>query len=152
MNTDIQLRKFSPAHLNRILEIEKSSFPLDAYSKKRFENFYKKGVGDFIVAKTKNRLVGYIMASQKNSLVDLQSVAVDKNYRNFGIGKILVEFILHRFEKRGFERASLKVRTNNKAAISFYKKLGFKITKTLRNYYCGGSNAYQMEKAFKKSL
>jgi len=38
----------------------------------------------------------------------------------------------------------LQVRKSNKGAIEFYKKLGFKVKKEIRNYYMDGEDAILM--------
>ena len=41
----------------------------------------------------------------------------------------------------------LFVRVSNKMAISFYKKLGYIVYRTVRKYYSGEEDAYDMRKA-----
>ncbi len=54
-------------------------------------------------------------------------ISVSKNYRNLGIGKILLQNLLELAKKKlGIKIARLEVLENNKIAIRFYKKLGFK--------------------------
>lgn len=143
MQTDIQLKKFLLSDLDRVLEIEKSSFPLGAYSKKRLANFNKKQPGEFVVAHLSNRPVGYIIAHNKGNKLELDSMAVDKDYRGLGIGCLLIDSIINKFKDK---KAFLEVRTNNKEAITLYKKFGFKIVKTLKRYYRDEANAFLMEK------
>lgn len=42
----------------------------------------------------------------------------------------------------------LMVRTTNKAAIRFYKRLGFVRTRTVRDYYENGGDAWRMRLKF----
>ena len=142
----ITIRKFLPPDINRILEIEKASFPRDAYSKRRLENSAKKHTNDFIVAKLAKKTVGYLIAYNRPGLLDFDSLAVDKKYRNSGIGSALVNFALNKFKKKGLKKASLEVRIDNKKAISFFENLGFKITKVIKRYYQDRTDAYRMEK------
>ena len=143
---DVKLRNFQLPDLKRVREIEKSSFTLDAYSEERFENLYKKHPDDFIVAEKNNNIVGYIIAYENGGFLDFNSMAVDKKYRGLGIGRLLVNFILERFKKRGLKKASLEVRPTNETALSFYQNLGFKISGIIKNYYKDGEDAYRMEK------
>lgn len=146
MNFDIQLRKFLLSDLKSIVEIEKSSFTTDVYSKKKFENLYKKHSDNFIVAKISNKIIGYIIAHDGGGFVDFDSVAVDKKYRRLGVGRLLVNFMLNRFKQKSLKKASLEVRTTNKTAVSFYKNSGFKIARIIKNYYKDGKDVYRMEK------
>lgn len=144
--SDIKLRNFKPPDLKRIIEIEESSFAADAYPRENFENLYKKYPDDFIVAEKNSNIVGYIIAYENSGFFNFDSIAVNKKYRGLGIGKLLVNFMLDRSRKRGLKKASLEIRPTNKIALSFYKNLGFKIVRIIKNYYKKGENAYRMEK------
>ena len=146
MKFQIKLRKFRLSDLKTILKIERSSFSIDAYSKKRFKSLWKYHPNNFILAEIKDKIVGYIIAYPRKDFGDFNSVAVDKKYRNLGIGKKLVNFMLEKFKKLGLKRAFLEVRTKNKITISFYRNLGFKIIKIIKNFYKDGGNAYRMVK------
>jgi len=143
---NIKLRNFQFPDLNSIVKIENASFSVDAYPKKRFEKLWRLHSKDFIVAKLRDKIIGYIIAYPKRYFIDFDSLAIDKKYRKLGIGRKLVNFMLNRFKKKGLKRALLEVKTTNKTAIAFYQKLGFKIKKTLKGYYRDKANAYQMEK------
>ncbi|MDP3093553.1 MAG: ribosomal protein S18-alanine N-acetyltransferase [bacterium] len=148
MALNIKLRKFRISDLDRILRIEKSSFSsVDAYSKRRFQCLYRKHPQDFIVAEKVNEIVGYIIAYGKKGFVDFNSIAVDKSHRNLGIGSLLINSVFKRFRNRGFKKALLEVRMTNRKAMSFYKKIGFKIKKTIKKFYKDGQGAYRMEKS-----
>jgi len=144
--SDIKLRSFQLADLKTVREIEQSSFALDAYPEERFENLYQKHPDDFIVAEKNNNVIGYIIAYENGGFLDFNSMAVNKKYRGLGIGRLLVNFMLNRFKKRGLKKASLEVRPTNKIALAFYQNLGFKIFGIIKNYYKNEESAYRMEK------
>ena len=122
MNPKIKLRKFKLSDLNRILEIEQSSFSIDAYPKERFERPAKLHLQDFIVAENQGKILGYIIAYNSSGNGDLDSIAIDPKYRKLGIGSQLVNYTIERFKKMGLKKVFLEVRTTNKKAISFFKK------------------------------
>ena len=142
----IKIRKFSLADLRRILKIEKSSFTVDAYPMSRFKNLFKKHPEGFWVAQIAGKVVGYVIAYITKGMTDFVSIAVDPKYRRFGIGKKLVNFIIKKLKRQGAKKASLEVRTTNKASFSFFRNLGFRITKTLKGFYRDRGDAYQMRK------
>jgi len=146
MNPKIKLRKFKLSDLNRILEIEQSSFSIDAYPKERFERLAKLHPQDFIVAENQGKILGYIIAYNSSGNGNLDSIAIDPKYRKLGIGSQLVNYTIERFKKMGLKKVFLEVRTTNKKAISFFKKLGFEIKKMIKDYYRDKGNAYLMEK------
>ncbi len=83
-----------------------------------------------VVAEVEGRVVGIcdIHRLRPNSELShngVLGIAVKKEYRNRGIGKDLIKMVLE-LSRRKFEMIRLEVFTVNSAAISLYRKLGFK--------------------------
>ena len=78
------------------------------------------------------------------------AIALYKDYCGEGIGKLMMESVLHVAKEFGYEQAELEVMSKNDIAVALYKKLGFKIYGTLPNNmkYKDGSydDAYWMMK------
>lgn len=128
------------------MEIEKVSFPnRNAYPNSLFEKYYKECPEGFIVAESGGEIIGYIIGRQKNDQVKIISLAVKPDFRQKGIGKKLTNFLIHRFKKEGVKEISLNVRVKNKIGIAFYQKLGFKISKMIKNYYRNIDDAYSIK-------
>lgn len=66
--------------------------------------------------------------------VCLHHVEVLPQYRRQGCGTALMELLLARLARDGFRRVILQVSGDNEAALSLYKKTGFRITETLSYY------------------
>jgi len=145
---EARVRKFTFSDLKRILEIEKSSFTTDAYPKSRFAKLAKKHSDGFFVIENAGKILGYIIGYKtKKNQGDLDSIAIDPKYRKLGIGKLLLRYILNQFKKKGLRHASLEVRAKNKTAISFYRDMGFKAKRVIKEFYRDKADAYQMERA-----
>jgi len=73
------------------------------------------------------------------------SIAVLPEGRGQGIGSGMMYEIIKKMqiEKLG-NKIILEVRVSNDPAIQMYKKLGFSIEKTLKNYYRDGESAFMM--------
>jgi ribosomal-protein-alanine N-acetyltransferase len=67
-----------------------------------------------------------------------------ENHRGKHIGLKLMEEGLQRIKKEGASEMYLEVRVSNRPAIEMYRKLGFKIGKSLEGYYRDGEDAYMM--------
>ncbi|KAG8051392.1 hypothetical protein GUJ93_ZPchr0001g31774 [Zizania palustris] len=67
--------------------------------------------------------------------VYIMTLGVLAPYRGLGIGSKLLNCVLDLCEKQDVPEIYLHVQTNNDDAISFYKKFGFEITKTIEKYY-----------------
>ena len=72
------------------------------------------------------------------------NIAVNKKYREQGLATMLLKKIEQIF---GCGKLMLlEVRVSNSAAMSLYKKLGFKELYRRKNYYPDGEDAIVMEK------
>lgn len=143
----IKLRKFSLSDLDQVMEIEKSSFlKRQVYSKSLFEKYYREYPEGFIVAENKGGIVGYTIGQPKNSSGEIISLAVDPNWRKKGVGTVLTNFLINHFREKNLKEIFLHVRTKNKAGISLYQDLNFKILKTIKHYYSNGDDAFLMKK------
>jgi ribosomal protein S18 acetylase RimI-like enzyme len=83
----------------------------------------------YLVAVYKNKIVGAAEIRRKRfkeKHVGVLGISVRKNYRNEGIGKILMSEVIKRSKKLGIKLVILDVFKINKPAIALYEKLGFK--------------------------
>ena len=80
--------------------------------------------------------VGGIVAGMANALITistaeggrvllLEDVIVGKEYRGGGLGRRLVEHVLEWAREQGMTRITLLADRDNRAALDFYRKLGF---------------------------
>ncbi|XP_076891254.1 uncharacterized protein LOC143542583 [Bidens hawaiensis] len=67
--------------------------------------------------------------------VYIMTLGVLAPYCRLGIGTLLLNHVLDLSSKENVGEVYLHVQTNNKDAVNFYKKFGFEITETIRNYY-----------------
>ena len=74
----------------------------------------------FIVAEQGGQVVGYIIVSISNGNGEIDSLAVDPNFRRLGVAKKLGLSALENFREKGISTAIAQVRTTNEAAILFY--------------------------------
>lgn len=122
------IRKFKIDDINKILEIEKQAFPKTAYPKETFLNYGNSFPDTFTVIETGDDIIGYIIFDRGGHI---HSTAVKRTYRMKGFGKML---FIHA-AKCAQKRLWLEVRSKNSGAITFYKRLGMKITGKIPNYY-----------------
>jgi len=52
---------------------------------------------------------------------------VRSDFRDIGIGKAMMDYMIDWAKKNGYEKISLSVFSTNKRAINLYKKFGFEI-------------------------
>ena len=84
----------------------------------------------FILANFENKPVGFASFNIKQSIpekiVKLHKIYVDPSRHGKGIGKSMLQYIMHEIYLNGLTYLELNVNRQN-TAIGFYKKLGFKI-------------------------
>lgn len=73
-------------------------------------------------------IIGVSSVSKSGNKVEIESIAVLKNYQGDGYGKLLMSEILNNSYNNGVKSISLTVTEKNKIAVNLYKKLGFEIT------------------------
>jgi ribosomal-protein-alanine N-acetyltransferase len=80
-------------------------------------------------------IVGYIVARETAGELHINNFAVREGYRRRGIGRTLLERVLHEARRRKANAAFLEVRSTNFAAQSLYERSGFKAIARRTNYY-----------------
>ena len=99
----------------------------------------------FLVIEEMGRIVGFlfgVMSSEVECRVLM--LAVKKEYRNQGIGTMLLNRFLMEGANRGVQMISLEVRASNLSGIRFYQRLGFMMTGRIPNYYSNGEDGYTL--------
>ena len=94
-----------------------------------------KGGGYGYLAKQSRNIIGYILLRSLNYVEVLLSFVVLKSNRRNGVAKKLFCEVERDIIKKNTHRIFLEVRVENNAAICFYKFIGFKKIKVLKNYY-----------------
>jgi len=153
------LRKFEPKDLHQVIRINQVCLP-ENYSNGFFIDLYEKYPDTFIVAEKDSIIIGYVMCRIESGFAGMSlktlgiakkghiiSIAVLPENRNVGVGYALVDEAL-RSMSSSYEAKScyLEVRVSNDAALSLYKRVGFEVERTIREYYSDGEDAYIMSK------
>lgn len=146
MTAGIAVRRFRWSELERLMEIEHSSFGDDAYDRNLFAEFFHKWGDLFLVAERRGKVCGYMVTSMRGERAELISVAVDPAERGRGAGSALLAGTLRRLRRRGAGRLGLMVRQANAPARAFYEKFGFRKVRIVRKYYEDGEDGLLMTK------
>jgi ribosomal-protein-alanine N-acetyltransferase len=150
MRTAPAIRRAVLGDLDRILEIEAASFGPEAYDRKLFAYYMKRCGALFLVVGRGRRAFGYIITcirgSPRASTAELVSVAIDPGRRQAGAASALLNSTLRRLRRRGINRLRLVVRVNNRPALHFYEKYGFRRVRVVRGYYEDGGDGIAMSR------
>jgi [ribosomal protein S18]-alanine N-acetyltransferase len=160
MPTEYTIRRFKPADMDRVLEIERASFGKDAYDRKLFAEYGRKCGELFLVAEGRRTIDGYsiacvtekrgtpakgsIMIKRINLAASLESIAVDPRARGQGAASSLLKSTIRRLKLQGVGRITLMVRRSNAVALQFYERRGFIAVRRAPGYYEDGGEGLAM--------
>ena len=115
-----------------IFELEKDTFS-DAWSEKVILDFINKG--SVLVHKNENKITGYCIFMLAADEGEILRIAVKKENKKKGIGRILIHSALNFLKSHGASSVYLEVRASNNAAICLYESAGFEKTGIRQGYY-----------------
>jgi len=131
--------------LPEVLAIEKKSFPTPWRSADFLSQARRKEAESYVAVQGRT-VVGYAVMAVEHGDAHLMNFAVKEEYRRSGIGTRLMMFVLGQARAARCNKVHLEVRERNLAAQLFYKKMGYRASKILKNYYADtGEDAYVME-------
>jgi len=88
-----------------------------------------------VVRRPGDEVVGYIVFWQIRDDVQVNNIAVHPDCRGLGLGEAMMRYAIARTREAGAAFMTLEVRQSNTPAVTLYKKLGFEIMGTRKNYY-----------------
>jgi ribosomal-protein-alanine N-acetyltransferase len=88
-----------------------------------------------VVARWEGRIVGIAAMNLSDTEAHISTLGVLPHFRQRGIGKALLRYLLQWAGQRGVETISLEVRESNLAAQRLYREHGFAPVGRRRQYY-----------------
>lgn len=131
----VQIENFQWSDIEVIVQLEKRTFPQDAFSRATFSALFRRGRDSFLIARTYETIIGYIAGLMVDHEGYIASIAVDPDARRLGVGTALIRRLTDIFHAKGAVAMTLHVRIGNQPAIALYQKLGFVIAETIAGYY-----------------
>lgn len=128
------IRKMTERDLDEVMVIEKDSFTLP-WSRPSYESELQNQYANYLVCDWEGEVAAYVGMWTLFEEAHITNVAVGKEYRGRGMGRVLMleEEKLARAKKA--ERILLEVRPSNISALTMYKGLGFVTTGIRKQYY-----------------
>ncbi len=142
---DIVLRGFRDEDVARIAAIVSEALH-ESYDPSLYSSLSAEWPAGFLVAVDAGGTpVGFLLGvSQVANEGRVLMFAVDRAWRQSGVGTRLMDAFLERCRARGFRRVTLEVRVSNARAIRFYTRYRYSVIDLLRAYYSDGENGYHM--------
>ncbi|PYT97436.1 MAG: hypothetical protein DMG38_19645 [Acidobacteria bacterium] len=141
------LRSYEPHDFATLYKLDQACFPPGiSYSKTTLRYFLTLASADCVVAEEARRIVGFIVSEENPPLAHIISLDVDAKHRRLGVGTMLLEKLESNLAARGVRSILLETAIDNEAAVAFWKAHGYRIEATLKRYYLGRIDAYEMRK------
>lgn len=101
----------------------------------------------FLVAKEGENIIGVVRVSMEDlDLAELRWLAVEKKFRNKGVGTELVKAALESLKKDKMRKVVARTKTIDAVAIFLFLNLGFEIEGYFRDHFRKGTNIIQFAK------
>lgn len=148
---DVLIRSVHKEDLDRLVEIEQSTFTSDRLSRRRLKHWIKADNRVFVVAEMNQVLLGYglVLLNQGTRLARLYSLAVDQKARGLGLGRKLLTALEDAAEDKERLYMRLEVAQDNASAITLYKSMGYRQFAYVSDYYEDHKDALRMQKCIR---
>ena len=147
---DFEISKMSVEDLKSIKNILTSDFD-NFWSFDVLEDELECENSYVIVAKTvENTIVGFAGLKVILDEADIMNIVVKKDFRNNGIGSLLLDYLISYSKSINLKTITLEVNELNLPAIKLYKKFAFSKLGIRKKYYNGENDAIIMRKNFKQ--
>ena len=107
-----------------------------------FKDYLENDIYSQYVYVIDDKIVGYILITIIDDLVEIHLLYVDNLFRNQKIGTKLMDYIVNKYSSHRF---LLEVAINNYIAIKLYENMNFKKINIRKKYY-NDIDAYVMER------
>ncbi len=133
----MSLRTATGDDLAAIMDLERTSFPTDAWSEPMMAAELTSPHGRYVVDVEAGRVVGYggVRAVQGAADADIQTIAIAAAFRGRGRGRVLLTELLTTARARGARSVFLEVRADNPGAAALYASEGFLEIARRPHYY-----------------
>lgn len=108
----------------------------------KFKDYLKNNIYSQYIYVIDDKIVGYILITIIDDLVEIHLLYVDNLFRNQKIGTKLLDYIINKYSNYRF---LLEVAINNYIAIKLYENMNFKKINIRKKYY-NDIDAYVMER------
>lgn len=142
---EINIVNVQENYIDAIFEIESKEI-IVPWSKESLLNLIRQQNIIFRAMLLDDEVVGYYSFQKVFEEGYINNLAIRRDLQSQGLGTKLFEDLLERAEKFEIKALTLEVETDNEKAIALYKKFGFQIEGTRKNFYKNTKDAYIMWK------
>ena len=143
--SSLRLREFLPGDLEAAYGLDQVCFePGIAYSRSELRGFLARAGSVALIAEDGGTLAGFAIGHRRGTKGHVVTIDIAPGFRRRGAGRVLLAALLGRLEEAGAKAIRLEVDARNAGAIRFYEQMGFRATRTLKDYYDAGIDGLEM--------
>ena len=143
----VALRSYDPKDFSTLHKLDQACFaPGIAYSKMMLNYFLKQPSAECLLATEDSRVAGFILTESHPPLAHIITLDVAETCRRRGVGSLLLGESERNMAFRGVRTILLETAIDNAGGIAFWQRHGYRIEATLKRYYLGRLDAYEMRK------
>ncbi|MFA5449784.1 MAG: ribosomal protein S18-alanine N-acetyltransferase [Clostridia bacterium] len=141
LTINMQISDLNKQDLSAMADIESEAFCSRAWSLDLLSAELNDNTKHYLAARESGKLLGYAGFAQIGQEAHIMNIAVRKDAQRRGIGRALLQALLHKAVALGITAATLEVSCDNLPAIALYKELGFVSAGIRPDYYEKGEGA-----------
>jgi ribosomal protein S18 acetylase RimI-like enzyme len=144
----IRVRQAERGDIDALVKLERRVFATDRLSRRSLHRFLRSPTADVIVAEENAQLAGVVivLSRSRSAVARLYSIAVAPHAGGRGVAAMLLDAAEAAALARGSRTMRLEVHHTNHAAISRYRKSGYREFGRHRAYYEDGGDALRFQK------
>jgi ribosomal protein S18 acetylase RimI-like enzyme len=144
----IRIRRAESGDIDALVKLEHRVFATDRLSRRSLQRFLRSPSAEVIVAVENAQLAGIVIVlfRSRSVVARLYSIAVAPHAGGRGVAPMLLDAAEAAARARGCRAMRLEVHHTNHAAISRYRKSGYREFGRHRAYYEDGGDALRFEK------
>lgn len=141
------LRDYRPADFEALWQLDQECFsPEIAYSREEMRLFLARPGTFTLVAEGPSQIAGFILTHVNKTHGHVITIDIRDSLRRSGLGSHLLRAAEDRLREQRKVSVALEVAVDNLQALTFYKRHGYTIVKTIPRYYANGVDALYMSK------
>jgi ribosomal protein S18 acetylase RimI-like enzyme len=143
----LEFRVYEPQDFEQLYALDHQCFPKGiAYSKWMLGYFLRMPQASCIVAVEGAAIPGFIISEEAAPLGHVLTLDVAESHRRLGLGTRLLERSEADLAARGVQEMVLETAIENLAGVAFWQRHGYRTVATLKRYYLGRLDAFEMRK------
>jgi ribosomal protein S18 acetylase RimI-like enzyme len=145
---DVHVRNAERGDTDALIDLEQRVFATDRLSRRSLRRFLQSPTAEVIVIECGDQLAGtaIVLFRPRSLIARLYSIAVAPQMGGRGVGPMLLAAAEAAAAARGCRTIRLEVHVRNHAAISRYRKSGYREFARIPRYYDDGGDALRFEK------